>query len=121
MDVAAQIVVMNAGRIEQSGTPRDLYERPRSEWVMGFVGPVNRLDDGLRRPHDVQLVPWDEGDGVEALVQRVVHLGFEVRAWLVLPDGQTLLAQVTRERAEELELAEGEIVAVRLGDARVFA
>ncbi|HEX4110374.1 MAG TPA: TOBE-like domain-containing protein [Solirubrobacteraceae bacterium] len=120
MDVAAQIVVMNAGRIEQCGSPRELYEHPASEWVMGFVGPVNRLQDGLRRPHDVQVLEWGDSDADEALVQRVVHLGFEVRVELLLADGQTLRAQLTREQAAELELAPGEIVGVRLGSPSAF-
>ena len=47
MEVAEQIVVMNAGRIEQAGTPRELYESPRNEFVMSFIGPVNRLGEAL--------------------------------------------------------------------------
>jgi sulfate/thiosulfate transport system ATP-binding protein len=58
---------------------------------------------------------------VEALVRRVVHLGFEVRVELTLPDGRDVWAQVTRETAQELELAEGQILAARLPVPRVFA
>ena len=54
-------------------------------------------------------------------MQRVVHLGFEVRVELTLPDGREIWAQVTRESAEELELQEGQILAVRLPPPRVFA
>src|SRR5207248_7042569 len=55
MEVAEQIVVMHEGRIEQAGTPRELYESPRNEFVMTFIGPVNRLGDAFVRPHDIQL------------------------------------------------------------------
>ncbi|MGN6373530.1 MAG: sulfate/molybdate ABC transporter ATP-binding protein [Solirubrobacteraceae bacterium] len=121
MDVAQQIVVMNSGRIEQAGTPRELYEHPRNEFVMSFVGPVNRLGDALLRPHDIQILPYADADTSEALVRRVVHLGFEVRVELTLHDGRDVWAQVTRETAEQLELEEGQILAARLPSPRVFA
>jgi sulfate/thiosulfate transport system ATP-binding protein len=121
MEVAEQIVVMNKGRIEQAGTPHDLYESPRNEFVMSFIGPVNRLGDSFLRPHDIQILAESDGSGIEALIQRVVHLGFEVRVELTLPDGRDIWAQVTRETAEQLELKEGQILAVRLPPPRVFA
>lgn len=121
MDVAQQIVVMNAGRIEQAGTPHELYEHPSNEFVMSFIGPVNRLGDALLRPHDIQILPYPDATTVEAMVRRVVHLGFEVRVELTLPDGRHIWAQVTRETAAEHELAEGQILAARLPAPRVFA
>jgi sulfate/thiosulfate transport system ATP-binding protein len=121
MEVAEQIVVMNKGRIEQAGTPHDLYESPRNEFVMSFIGPVNRLGDSFLRPHDIQILADSDGSGIEALVRRVVHLGFEVRVELTLPDGRDIWAQVTRETVEQLELKEGQILAVRLPPPRVFA
>ena len=120
MEVAEQIVVMNEGRIEQAGTPRELYESPRNEFVMSFIGPVNRIGDAFVRPHDVQILAEDDGSTIEALVKRVVHLGFEVRVELTLPDGRDIWAQVTRANAEELELGEGQILAIRLPQPRVF-
>jgi sulfate/thiosulfate transport system ATP-binding protein len=121
MEVAGQIVVMNRGRIEQAGTPRELYESPSNEFVMSFIGPVNRLGDAFVRPHDVQILSEDDGTGTEALIERVVHLGFEVRVELRLHDGRDIWAQVTRETAEQLELREGQILFVRLPTPRVFA
>ena len=121
MEVAEQIVVMNTGRIEQVGTPRELYESPRNEFVMSFIGPVNRLGNAFVRPHDIQILPEAGGNTTEALVKRIVHLGFEVRVELTLPDGDEVWAQVTRASAQELELAEGQILAVRLPAPRVFA
>jgi sulfate transport system ATP-binding protein len=122
MEVSSRVVVMNEGRIEQVGSPRELYEAPRNEFVMGFVGPVNRLGDEFLRPHDIDLFVWpEESDASEAMVERVVHLGFEVRVELLLADGTSVWAQTTRERAEQLELHEGQIVYARLGTRRVFS
>jgi sulfate/thiosulfate transport system ATP-binding protein len=123
MEVAEQIVVMNAGRIEQAGSPHELYESPRNEFVMSFVGPVNQLGDELLRPHDIQILPSEDAapGTIEALVRRVVHLGFEVRVELTLPDGRDIWAQVTRESAQQLELEEGQILTVRLPAPRTFA
>jgi sulfate/thiosulfate transport system ATP-binding protein len=120
MEVAEQIVVMSAGRVEQAGAPRDLYEHPASEFVMSFIGPVNRLGDAFVRPHDIQILAEADGTGTEALVERVVHLGFEVRVELKLHDGRDVWAQVTREVAQELELSEGQILSVRIPEPRVF-
>jgi sulfate transport system ATP-binding protein len=121
MEVAEQIVVMNKGRVEQAGAPRELYESPSNEFVMSFIGPVNRLGDAFVRPHDIQILAESDGTGTEALVERVVHLGFEVRVELKLHDGRDIWAQVTRETAHELELKEGQILSVRLPSPRVFA
>src|SRR3954447_15097632 len=121
MEVAEDIVVMNHGRIEQIAGPRELYEQPANEFVMSFVGPVNRLGDEWVRPHDVALSLDQDGTAEEAMVERLVHLGFEVRVELVRHDGERLQAQVTREEAEELELEQGQIVYVRSRRATVFS
>jgi sulfate/thiosulfate transport system ATP-binding protein len=121
MEVADRTVVMHHGRVEQVGGPRDLYEHPANAFVMGFVGPVTRLGEHLLRPHDVQVRREPNGTTSEAMVERLVHLGFEVRAHLLLGDGQRLQAQLSREDAEELELAQGEIVYVRPSRTRQFA
>jgi sulfate/thiosulfate transport system ATP-binding protein len=121
MEVADCVVVMNAGRIEQTAPPRELYDNPANEFVMSFVGPVNRLGDTFIRPHDVELLLEPNGSTQEAMVQRLVHLGFEVRVELVRDDGETLSAQVTREQVEALELQVGQIVYVRPMRQTVFA
>jgi sulfate transport system ATP-binding protein len=120
MEIAEQIVVMNEGTIEQVGAPRDLYEHPENEFVMSFVGPVNRLGDEFIRPHDFELRLEPNGTTEEAMIDRIVHLGFEVRVEFTLPNGQHAWAQLTRESAEELELERGQIVYVRPGRSRVF-
>jgi sulfate transport system ATP-binding protein len=113
MEVAEQIVVMNKGGVEQVGSPRELYEAPANEFVASFVGPVTQLDGSLLRPHDIDIRIDRVDGGVEAQVQRVIHLGFEVRVELLASDGRQLWAQLTREEAEELELLEGQIVYAR--------
>jgi sulfate/thiosulfate transport system ATP-binding protein len=120
MDVADRVVVMNAGHIEQTAPPRELYDHPANEFVMSFVGPVNRLGDTFIRPHDVELLLEPNGSTQEAMVQRLVHLGFEVRVELVRDDGETLSAQLTREQVEALELQHGQIVYVRPTRQTVF-
>jgi sulfate transport system ATP-binding protein len=120
MDVADRIALMNQGRIEQVGGPRELYEEPANEFVMSFVGPVNRLGDAYVRPHDVELALVPNGATQEAMVERLVHLGFEVRVELVAADGARLTAQVTREEAEALELECGQILYVRPTRETVF-
>jgi sulfate/thiosulfate transport system ATP-binding protein len=120
MEVAGQIIVVNHGRVEQVGTPHELYESPANEFVMSFVGPVNRIGDAYVRPRDVTLSLEPDGDSAEAMVERVVHLGFEVRAELVRHDGQDLLVQLTQDEAQALELERGLIVYVRPSRQTVF-
>jgi len=84
MELADSIAVLNEGRIEQTGAPRELYDAPANEFVMGFLGPVTRLGGGLVRPHALVVGPEPESGAVQAQVTRVVHLGFEVRLELAL-------------------------------------
>src|SRR5919106_832700 len=120
MDVAEQIVVMNDGAVEQAGKPTDLYDHPETEFVMSFVGTANRIGSLLVRPHDVQLAHVPSSTSEEAMIDRIVHLGFEIRVEMTLADGNPLIAQLTRAEVEELELADGQIVYVLPSRARVF-
>ena len=125
LDVADRIVVLNHGRIEQVGDPVTLYERPANDFVMGFLGSVARLGGQLVRPHDIVLerdraVALEQDAKVatspgviEAVVERVVPLGFEVRVDLRASSGERFAAQVTRRDAAELQLHEGETVHAR--------
>lgn len=126
LDVADRIAVMNAGRIEQVGSPADVYDRPDNEFVMSFLGAVARLNGHLVRPHDIRVgrdpnmaLAEDEGTAgsvgvTRATVERVVRLGFEVRLELRnAATGDLFSAQVTRGDAEALRLSEGETVYVR--------
>jgi sulfate/thiosulfate transport system ATP-binding protein len=120
MDVADQLVVMNEGRVEQTGSADELYEHPANEFVMSFVGEVNRLGDDFVRPHDMEVVLDPDDRTQEGLVQRIVTLGFEVRVELVLSDGTDVWAQLTRAELQRLELREGQIAYLRPIQAKSF-
>jgi sulfate/thiosulfate transport system ATP-binding protein len=107
MEIADQIVLMNQGRVEQTGTARDLYEQPANEFVMSFIGPVSHFGEELVRPHDIDVRREPNGSAERATVERVVHLGFEVRADLALDDGREVWVQMTRDEAQQLDLQEG--------------
>lgn len=114
MDVAEQIVVMNHGRIEQTGDPGSLYESPENDFVMGFVGEVNRISGRLVRPHDLEILSVPAVDTVEADITRIVRLGFSARVEMVLArDGVEIWSQLTTSSLEELNLADGQRVSVR--------
>ena len=121
LELAGSVVVMNKGRVEQVAPPRQLYDEPANEFVMSFVGPVNRLDDAWVRPHDVELGLEPNGSTHEAQIRRIVRLGFETRVELERDDGTTLQAQLTRDEADQLELCDGDIVYVRTRKERVFS
>jgi sulfate/thiosulfate transport system ATP-binding protein len=120
MEVAEQIVVLNEGRVEQEGTPRELYEKPANEFVMSFVGPVNQLDGHYIRPHDIDIVVDPSDQASEAMIDRIIHLGFEVRVELTHHDGSRFHVQLTQPQLEELELTEGQIVWVKPGRKTKF-
>jgi sulfate/thiosulfate transport system ATP-binding protein len=109
MDVADNIAVLNEGRIEQVGTPLELYEQPANDFVMSFLGPVARLRGRLVRPHDLRVSREPTDGAVPATVGRVAHLGFEVRVELDADDDR-VSAQTTREEAQRLGLRAGERV-----------
>ena len=131
MDVADRIVVMANARVEQIGTPDELYDQPANAFVMSFLGPVTELAGRLVRPHDLELVDAPAASTVPVVVERVARLGFEVRIDLRLADGvpaparplsagvdtvdgePDLYVQVTRDTAERLGLAPGMVVHVR--------
>lgn len=126
LDVADRIAVMNKGRIEQVGSPEEVYDRPANEFVMSFLGAVARLNGHLVRPHDIRVgrdpsMAMAEHEGTaesagvtRATVERIVRLGFEVRLELRnAATGDQFAAQVTRGDAAALRLAEGETVYAR--------
>jgi sulfate transport system ATP-binding protein len=121
LELADTVVVMNAGRVEQVAPPRELYDEPANPFVMSFVGPVNRLGDAWVRPHDIEIAHESNGVTREAQVERIVRLGFEVRVDLVRDDGERLHVQLTRNEADLLELAAGDIVFLRTRRERTFS
>jgi len=121
MDVASQIAVMNHARVEQVGRPTELYDNPATEFVMSFVGEANRLGEGWVRPHELEIVDVPSDGAVEALVERVTTYGFDARIELTPGEGDPLTIQLTRERLEQLEVEQGQIVWVQAVAERTFA
>jgi sulfate transport system ATP-binding protein len=80
LEVADEIVVINDGRIEQVGSPDQLYDAPANDFVMSFLGPVTTLDGYLIRPHDIDVFTAGEvSSATPGEVVRMLRVGFEVR------------------------------------------
>jgi sulfate transport system ATP-binding protein len=125
LDVADRIAVLRDGRIEQVGSPTDVYDTPANSFVMSFLGAVSTLNGNLVRPHDIRVgrspdmkIAADDGTAeatgvVRATIDRLVMLGFEVRVELTnAATGGPFIAQITRGDAEALGLREGDTVYV---------
>ncbi len=98
-----ELVVVNQGRIEQAGPPAELYDRPASEFVMAFLGPVTQLGGRRMRPHDIEVLPGPGPGAVRATVTGVHRVGAEVRVELQAPGGHTWV-QLSRTAADGLPL-----------------
>jgi sulfate transport system ATP-binding protein len=120
MEVADTIAVMNKGHIEQVGSPREVYDQPATDFVMSFLGPISAVDGKLVRPHDISLSHSSTNGDVRATVKRIVHLGFEVRIELVMPDKSISRVQLTRGETAELDLTEGQEVYVHPPESKVI-
>lgn len=137
MEVSDVIVVMNKGKIEQIGTPAEVYDNPATPFVMSFIGPVNVLpanrdrisefskihsasEDVYIRPRDIWIETEATSTSVSARITRLIHLGWEVQAELMLGDGQVLTAHLTRERFDELKLQPQQYVHIEPKDAKSF-
>jgi sulfate transport system ATP-binding protein len=152
MDLADLVIVLNKGRVEQIGTPEDIYDRPATEFVASFVGAMNVLSGAVKdgqaelgtqgmlnlrappgagdgasvrafvRPHDVELssAQGESPAVATAQIQRMSRVGFMIKLELLLPDGQPLSVELTKDRVAELGLAEGDRVFVNLREARIF-
>jgi sulfate transport system ATP-binding protein len=134
LELANRIVVMHEGKVEQIGTPEEIYDVPATSFVAGFVGSANvlhgsvsdghvhlgslkvpgagHLEDGASatayvRPHDIRFAGEGEVDAVKATVERVTTLGWLARITLRLPDDQVLIAHIPQD----------EVNGVRAGDA----
>ena len=136
MEVSDEVVIMNRGRVEQVGTPSEIYDTPATPFVMSFIGPVNVLPShaaifkGIKlqaeqsevflRPHDILIQNSPDASTVRATVERLIHLGREVQAQLVLEDQQILNVLLSRERFDKLDLTLQEKVYVKPKDAKWF-
>ncbi len=136
MEVSDEIVVMNKGKVEQVGSPAQIYDHPASAFVMSFIGPVNVLPSSSRmfekngfesvhpeiflRPQDILVETSPSDSSVAARVSRIIHLGWEVQAELTLDDGQVVMAHLSRERFDELLLKPQQRVFVKPKEAKAF-
>jgi sulfate/thiosulfate transport system ATP-binding protein len=115
IEISDDVVVLAGGQIIQSGSPAALYDHPKDEFVMRFLGPVTQLGGQLVRPHDLEISLEPATDSTPAVVRRIVKLGFEVRVDLQEQrGGKEISAQLTRASSAQLDLAPGREVYVRL-------
>lgn len=150
LEVADRIVVMNKGKIEQLGSPDEVFHNPQSEFVMHFLGEVNafhgRVDSGSLklgalelpcseemlavdgdakiyiRPFDVTLDTQTHGlPAIEAEILRVHAAGPLVRVELMTNTNQRLVSEISQERFATMGLIPGGKVFVRLRHIRVFS
>ena len=121
MEVADQIAVLNNGRIEQVGSPRELYDNPKTEFVMRFVGDANDVGGRLIRPHEVEILEEPDEGSTPAMVVRMTVLGREAKVELHTDDGGEAVALVPRSRFDELELWRGQTVWLRGRRERIFS
>jgi sulfate/thiosulfate transport system ATP-binding protein len=138
MEIADNIVVMNNGNIEQTGSPANVYEHPASPFVMSFLGEVNVLPQQLvnagraantlasepnpelfLRPHDIELLHKAERGSLPAKVQRVTHLGSIISVELALENGQSVTAHLNRDSFASLQPDQN--VFLRLKQIKTFA
>jgi len=117
LEVADEIVVINQGRIEQIGSPDELYDEPATDFVMSFLGEVTVLGGRLIRPHDIDLAlaPTYAG-GIEGTVARVLRIGFEVRVTVLLDNGEEVIVVLTRTHARSLGVEVGRHVWLTAAD-----
>jgi sulfate transport system ATP-binding protein len=108
LEVADEIVVINEGRVEQVGSPDDLYDKPANDFVMRFLGETTDLAGQTVRPHDIEVstTPGTLG-ATGGTVTRILRVGFEVRVTVATEDGHDVLVTMTRTLARNLGIDEG--------------
>ncbi|TWG99180.1 sulfate transport system ATP-binding protein [Nocardioides sp. J9] len=115
LEVADEIVVINEGRIEQIGTPDQLYDEPANDFVMSFLGEVTRLGGVRLRPHDIDLSTTPGAPESHAgVVVRSLRVGFEVRLTVeVEGHAEPTLVVLSRTHARALDVDAGSRVWLR--------
>ncbi len=108
LEVSDEIVVINDGRVEQIGSPDDLYDSPANDFVMGFLGEVTQVNGQRVRPHDVDIsvTPILAG-AAQGTISRVLRVGFQVRVNVLTDGGEEVSVELTKSHANALELEEG--------------
>ncbi len=132
LEVADRIVIMNQGRIEQTGTPDEVFHHPASEFVVTFLGHVNlfhgrgeangRAARMFVRPYELEIERYQSnGTSVVARVHRIQSAGPIVRIELTNEQTDSITVEMTHERYRDLTIKTGETVFVKVREARVFA
>lgn len=131
MELADRVVVMNKGRIEQIGTPEEIYHEPANEFVYRFLGRVNQVQTeayaeapiGFIRPHEVQLTKVaSDHNSIPSVITHIHAIGPIVRLELARPDKEELLeVELGLERFRELHLKLGDTVYAQLNDVKIFS
>ena len=111
LEVSDEIVVINEGRVEQIGTPDELYDNPANDFVMGFLGDVTTVNGQRVRPHDVDIstTPILAG-AAQGTISRMLRIGFEVRVSVLTDAGEEVAVELTKSQATRLRLEEGTTV-----------
>jgi sulfate transport system ATP-binding protein len=137
LEISDLLVVLNKGKVEQVGSPQEVYEQPATSFVMSFIGPVNRIEGdaiaGLRgggagssaalvRPSEISIRKngHDIHDGASGRIDRVRHLGPLIKLEIVLPDAQRMQVHLSRDQFKELQLQRGDWVSLEAKQPRVF-
>ncbi|HEY0797495.1 MAG TPA: ABC transporter ATP-binding protein [Candidatus Baltobacteraceae bacterium] len=124
MEVSDQLVVMRAGRVQQAGTPQNVYEEPANPFVMQFIGGANVVvgssSEVYMRPRDLRIDAQPFVDAFSGVVDRVVDLGDRSQLEIRLGDGQRIVADLDLARARELSLDRGDAVWIKATRTREF-
>lgn len=140
LEVADRVVIMKEGRIEQVGTPEEVFHRPQSAFVMDFLGNVNLFHARLEgpgggpengnagrvkvrvRPHDLDVSREDRsGSALRASVRRIQTASALVKVEVLTEHDDVVVIEVPHDRFSELNLRVADTVFVSVKDARVFA
>jgi sulfate/thiosulfate transport system ATP-binding protein len=108
LEVADEIVVINEGRVEQIGSPEQLYDEPANDFVMGFLGEVTKFNGLIVRPHDIEVAMQPVGNGeLGGTVTRTLRVGFEVKLTVTLEGGDEVVVTMTRSHQKHIGVEEG--------------
>ncbi len=108
LEVADEIVVINEGRVEQIGSPEQLYDEPANDFVMRFLGEVTELGGVIVRPHDIEVTQQPGVDGqLAGTITRALRVGFEVKLTVTLENGDEVIVTMTRSHQKHIGVEEG--------------
>jgi sulfate transport system ATP-binding protein len=121
LELADQIVVVNQSRVEQAGTPTEMYDRPASSFVMTFIGASTLLHGSWHRPHDIDLDAEEHTDGPAGTVRRVIALPTHIRVDVDVPEhADAVVVHLPRDGRVLTSLAPGRRVRLNARGARRF-